>query len=193
MVVLQCGLSSGRAVCPPDSCRLIFAARDRWKAGHRLEVIEVHGIADVLTRRLLERLEIPGLDLTLAQRGVDEPAPALAIADSRIQFGEVPALADFGAKVGDDAPRMPDRPRGCRARRGSRLRSNSWSGSTGEWMNLYAPRRIMTSGAIAPSARYSPIASSCPPAPRRWVPSCVRRSGSRAIAGCRPRARSVSA
>src|SRR5271165_2014711 len=34
-------------------------------------------------------------------------------------------------------------------------------------MNLYAPRRIITIGAIAPSARYSPIASSRPSRPAR--------------------------
>src|SRR5271166_6734289 len=37
-------------------------------------------------------------------------------------------------------------------------------------MNLSAPRRIITRGATAPSARYSPIASSWPRRPARWGP-----------------------
>ena len=55
-----------------------------------------------MARCFPKRLEVPGLDLALAERSVDESAPALAIADLRVQFREVPALADLGAKVGDE-------------------------------------------------------------------------------------------
>ena len=76
---------------------------DRRKAGHRLEVVEVHGIADVLTRRLLERLEIPGLDFAPVKRRVDKTAPALAVADPGVQFSHIPTLSDLRAKIGDDS------------------------------------------------------------------------------------------
>ena len=66
-----------------------------------------------------ERLEIPRLDLALAERGVDEPAPALAHAHAGVQFGEVPALGDLGAKVGDERRASPDRPRGSSRSPGS--------------------------------------------------------------------------
>ena len=94
------------------------APRDRRKAGHRLEVIEVHGIADVLARGLSERLEIPGLDFALVERGVDEPAPALAFANPRIQFDEIPALSSLGAKIGDDLGSTTVCLQDCRARAG---------------------------------------------------------------------------
>ena len=52
-------------------------------------------------------------------------------------------------------------------------------------MNLNAPRRIITSGAMAPSARYSPIASSWPARPARCgrkTPPVDRRPKRRRIA-----------
>ena len=55
-----------------------------------------------MTRCFLERLEIPGLDFAPAERRVDESAPALAIADPPIQFGQVPAFPNFRAKIGND-------------------------------------------------------------------------------------------
>jgi hypothetical protein len=42
------------------------------------------------------------VDLALAQRGVDDTAPALAQAHARVEFRQVPSLADFGARVGDE-------------------------------------------------------------------------------------------
>ena len=42
------------------------------------------------------------MDLAFAQRGVDEAAPALAIAHPGVQFGEDPAFPNLGAKVGEE-------------------------------------------------------------------------------------------
>ena len=78
------------------------AARDWRKAGHRLEVVEIHGIANVLTRGVAERLEVPGVALALVERGVDKAAPALTLAHTSVQFGEVPTFPNLGAKLGDE-------------------------------------------------------------------------------------------
>src|SRR6516162_6399458 len=71
--------------CPPDSCSRISAAHDRGKAGPCLEAVEVHRIADVFTRGVAERREIPSVDLALAQRCGDEPASALAQAHAPVR------------------------------------------------------------------------------------------------------------
>ena len=71
------------------------------KARHRLEVVEVHAVADILARGVAERLEVPGADLALGQSRVDEPAAALAFAHLRVERGEIPALCDLGAERGD--------------------------------------------------------------------------------------------
>ena len=76
-------------------------AADPRKAGHGFEVVEVHGVADVLPRSVAERLEIPGVDLALVERRGDQPAPALALAHFPVQFGQVPAPPDLGAEAGD--------------------------------------------------------------------------------------------
>ncbi len=93
----------GGAASRPDSRRPGSAPLNRRKARHGLEVVEIHRIAHILLRGVAERLEIPGVGPAPAERRVDETATALVSADAPVQFGEVPALRDLGAKVGDEA------------------------------------------------------------------------------------------
>ena len=91
-----------RRVCPFPAVEF-QAPRDRRKARPRLEVLEIHGIADVLTSMLFwNGWKSQAWILPLFERRVDKPASALALADPRVQFDEVPTFRNFGAKLGDE-------------------------------------------------------------------------------------------
>ncbi len=80
--------------------RLALPPRDRRKSRPRLEIVEIIAVAHVLFEASRNGWKSQGR-LALGERGVDEPAPALALAHLGVERGEVPASRDLGAKVGD--------------------------------------------------------------------------------------------
>ena len=99
------------------------------------------------------------MDFAGGQRRIDEPAASLARPHLGVERVEPPATGDLVAERGD---LCGEGGAGSQvfALLGVGRQVVELVGVGGEWMNLNAPRRIITIGAIAPSARYSPIASS---------------------------------
>src|SRR4051812_24280379 len=92
-----CG--TNRAAGPPFGdkwgLRLGFGgdgrAGDRREAGHRLEVAELHVVADVAAPGVVGRAVVPRRLGTRRKGRGDDGAAALAGADREVELGEVPA------------------------------------------------------------------------------------------------------
>src|SRR5690242_19702332 len=71
---------------------ILFAPR---KPLALLEDVEVHVVAHVALGCLLQRLEVPRVVGTVAQRRIDDPAARLALAHGGVEGGHVPAGPDL--------------------------------------------------------------------------------------------------
>jgi hypothetical protein len=101
--------------------------------------VEIHVVAHVALRGLLQRLEIPREVAAVAQRLVDHPAPRLAGAHLGVEGVQIPAPAASarkpasGAWAGSSARLVSS----C----GSASRSNSCSGSSAQRVYFHLPER----------------------------------------------------